>query len=260
MGSPVAYFLYMEILFENEHLLVLNKPAGILVHGDGKSSEPTVADWVLEHFADLRDIGEPMTVQGAGGAIVSIVRPGIVHRLDKDTSGCLVIAKTQESFGNLKSQFQEHTIQKTYHAFVYGVVKQESGRIDAPIGRSAKDFRRYTAGRGKRGTEREAVTLFNTLARFEDGLGDTFSLMSLSPLSGRTHQLRVHMQFLHHPIVSDSLYAPKKAPALGFTRQALHARSIVLTDVDGNRIEVMAPYPDDFKAALSAHVPELLDL
>src|SRR5690554_5302394 len=110
----------MEIIFENNNLLIINKPAGILVHSDGKSSDLTVADWVLEQYPDLRSVGEPMTVQGTGGNIVEVVRPGIVHRLDKDTSGCLVIAKTQESFLHLKAQFQDHTIQKTYHAFVYG--------------------------------------------------------------------------------------------------------------------------------------------
>lgn len=258
----MAVFLYgvsMNIIFENNNLLIVNKPAGMLVHGDGKSTEATVADWILEHYPALRDVGEPMTVQGTGGTIVPVIRPGIVHRLDKDTSGCLVIAKNQASFLQLKAQFQDHTIKKTYHAFVYGSVPKDAGRIDAPIGRSVNDFRRYTASRGKRGTVREAVTLYTTLGRFVVH-SEPCSFMALSPLSGRTHQLRVHMQFLHHPIVSDSLYAPKKSPALGFTRQALHARSIALTDVDGAGITATAPYPDDFLQALQAHLPHLLDL
>lgn len=249
----------MDIIFENDNLLIINKPAGILVHGDGKSTEPTVADWVLEQYPQLRDVGEPMTVQGAGGVVVAIARPGIVHRLDKDTSGCLVIAKNQASFVQVKAQFQDHTIQKTYHAFVYGNVKKDAGRIDAPIGRSANDFRRYTASRGKRGTVREAITTYTTLGRFTVH-HEAFSYMALSPLTGRTHQLRVHMQFVHHPIVSDGLYAAKKPQALGFVRQALHARSITLTDLSGSLITAIAPFPDDFKHAITAHIPAILDL
>ncbi len=251
--------VYMEIIFENENMLIINKPAGIMVHGDGKSAEPTVVDWVLEQYPHLRDVGEPMTVIGIGGVTVPIVRPGIVHRLDKDTSGALVIAKTPESFANLKQQFQNHTIQKTYHAFVYGNVKKDSDTIDASIGRSPNDFRRYTASRGKRGTVREAITKYQTIARFIDEQNEQFSLLAMSPLSGRTHQLRVHAQFIHHPIVSDSLYAPKKPQSLGFMRQALHARKIALQDIDGAQISAIAPYPADFVDALSRYVPSALD-
>lgn len=244
----------MEVIFENDNLLIINKPAGILVHGDGKSTEPTIADWILSQYPQLAGVGEPGTVMGTSGAIVSVSRPGIVHRLDKDTSGALVIAKTQEVFVHLKKQFQDHTVVKTYEAFVYGAPKKDSDIIDAPIGRSGKDFRRYTASRGKRGTIREAITIYNVRARFADEEGNQFSFLSMNPKTGRTHQLRVHAAFMHHPIVSDALYAPKQPQALGFTRQALHARSIALMDIDGTPITAIADYPTDFAQAISRYL------
>lgn len=244
----------MEIIFENDNLLIINKPAGILVHGDGKSKEPTVSDWVVSQYPHLANVGEPMTVMGTGGVVVPIVRPGIVHRLDKDTSGALVIAKTQAAFEHLKKQFQDHLVLKTYEAFVYGAPKKDRDTIDAPIGRSPNDFRRYTASRGKRGTIREATTIYSVRARFNDEQGEQFALLSMNPKTGRTHQLRVHAAFMHHPIVSDALYAPKKSKALGFDRQALHARMIELTGIDGTYIKALADYPTDFAHAISRYL------
>ncbi len=249
----------MQILLETNEYLVLNKPAGIPVHGDGKVHVPTVADWIQEKYPELKSIGEPMELSG-----VQVFRPGIVHRLDKDTTGCLLIAKTQEAFEYFKKQFQEHTIQKTYHCFVYGAIKGDNGVIDEPIGRSRGDVRRWTTGGSARGTIRDALTEYTVLSRIgvEEGKGSTevgtYSFVECRPKTGRTHQIRVHMKSINHAIVCDSLYADKRIesenriskPNLGFERLALHARNLVFSDMAGNRIEAEAPYPADFESAL----------
>ncbi|MGB0925332.1 MAG: RluA family pseudouridine synthase [Minisyncoccia bacterium] len=146
----------IEILFENKNLLIINKPSGLVVHGDGKTDESTVVDWVLEQYPNINGVGENMFVNNRDGQEVELNRPGIVHRIDRDTSGCLVIAKTQESFLDLKQKFKDREISKTYHALTYGWPKNESGFIDAPIGRSNKDFRMKQAGAHARGKLRDA--------------------------------------------------------------------------------------------------------
>jgi len=209
------------ILFENEDVLVIDKPAGLIVHGDGKMKEITLADLILEKFPELKDVGEPQILNG-----VSVLRPGIVHRLDKDTSGVLLIAKNQNAFSFLKKQFQDRLIQKTYEALVFGWPKQDKGIIDAPIARSSGDIRKWTAfPKGKRGQDREAITEYVVLKRFEEN-NLKVSLLELYPKTGRTHQLRVHLQYLGYPIVCDSLYAPKKIcfPEIG--RLALLAKRL----------------------------------
>jgi 23S rRNA pseudouridine1911/1915/1917 synthase len=257
----------MQILLETNEYMVINKPAGISVHGDGKVDVPTVADWILEKYPELADVGEPMEVQvGKEGAkfLKKILRPGIVHRLDKDTTGCLLIAKNQVVFEHFKKQFQDHTIQKTYHCFVYGAIKASSGVIDEPIGRSRGDIRRWTTGGAARGTIRDAVTEYTVLARLgvEEGKGSTdrgtYSLVECRPRTGRTHQIRVHMKSINHPILYDMLYAEKRIETgtdlpeynLGFERLALHAKSLCFTDPFGERIVISAPYPLDFEHAL----------
>lgn len=250
----------MHILLETNEYLVINKPAGLSVHGDGKVSVPTVADWILETYPELKSIGESMELSG-----IQVFRPGIVHRLDKDTTGCLLIAKTQEVFDHFKKQFQEHTMQKTYHCFVYGAIKADSGVIDEPIGRSRGDVRRWTTGGSARGTIRDALTEYTVLSRLgvEDGKGSTevgaYSFVECRPKTGRTHQIRVHMKSINYPIVSDMLYAEKRIERtngyfeanLGFERLALHAQKIIFSDLSGKKIEVTAPYPTDFEHALA---------
>ena len=137
---------------------------------------------------------------------------------------------------------------------MWGQFKEGSGIIDAPIARSSGDFRRWQAGRGTRGEERDALTKWEVLSLFEDEAGEAFSFLELAPKTGRTHQIRVHLKYLQRPIVSDALYAPTKRQALGFTRVALHARSIEFTDQKGENIRVEAPYPADFEAALATYI------
>jgi len=231
----------INILYEDEYVVVIDKPVGLVVHADGRTDEPTVVDWVQETYPEMNDVGEPLVLADAR----VIKRPGVVHRLDRETSGILVLAKTQESFLFLKKQFKQHTILKTYNAFVYGKMKEERGLISRPIGRSANDFRRWSAQRGARGKMREAVTEFSTLEVSKEA-----SFIEVRPKTGRTHQIRVHMKAINHPVVCDKLYAPKKDFLLGFSRLALHSRKIELMLPDGKQISVEAPFPTDFEEAL----------
>ena len=243
------------ILFENKNLLILNKPAGLVVHSDGKTVEPSLGDWILKNYPKIAGVGEPGKTPD--GKIVD--RPGIVHRLDRDTSGVIVVAKTQKSFEHLKNEFQTRGIQKTYNAFVWGIVKEDEGKIERPIGRSKNDFRKWSAERFARGELRDALTEYKVLKRHEEeGKADyhgRFTYIEAYPKTGRTHQIRVHFKAINHPVVGDSLYAPNRPvgqDGLGFERLALHARHIEFKDVDGKHIEAEAPLPADFKAALKA--------
>ena len=249
--------LEIPILYEDEDCLCIEKPAGISVHGDGKTPEYTVADWIIAHYPALANVGEPILVR-IGGQEITVPKPGIVHRLDKDTSGVMLIAKTAESYAFFKKQFQEHEIKKTYHCFVYGWPKEDTIEITDAIGRDAGNIRRWTTAKNARGMMREAATSITILKRFGDrayeGKGSTeegtFSFVEARPKTGRTHQIRVHLRAINHPIVSDTLYAPKREQALGFTRQALHARELALTLPSGKSLAVQAPYPADFEKAL----------
>jgi 23S rRNA pseudouridine1911/1915/1917 synthase len=247
----------VEILYEDDNCLFLNKPAGLSVHGDGKSDQYTLAHWVLENYPTLLAVGEPIKMQ-IGGEEIEVPKPGIVHRLDKDTSGVMLLAKTHEAYEFFKKQFQAHEITKIYHCFVYGWIKEDRQTIDSPIGRDSGNIRRWITGKLARGTIREAVTHITVLNRFGktlyEGKGSTeegtYSFVEARPKTGRTHQIRVHLRSINHPIVSDSLYAQKRDQALGFTRQALHARELTLAIPGGEMKTVVAPYPADFENAL----------
>jgi len=241
----------IKVLFEDKNILAIDKPAGIAVHGDEKSKEKTVADWILENYPKLKKVGEPSNTP----------RPGIVHRLDRETSGVLLIAKNQKTFELLKEQFKEHTIKKTYRAFVYGSVTDPrgslltSGRgvINVPIGRSPRDIRMWTAGRGAREPLREAITEYIVLDRFEDK-GEKYSYVEVYPKTGRTHQIRVHMRYINHPIVSDPLYRGEKEKVLGMKRSALHACSVSFHLSNGDVQTIESPLPADFKAVVKKYI------
>ncbi|HSE56907.1 MAG TPA: RluA family pseudouridine synthase [Candidatus Paceibacterota bacterium] len=240
----------MEILFEDNDVLLINKPAGLMVHSDGRNTEPTLVDWILEQYPSIAGIGEPLR-----RGDTAIDRPGIVHRLDRETSGALLLAKNQDSFLFFKSQFQNRTIQKKYHAFVWGHINNSPVTIDVPIGRNKGDFRKWHAGRGVRGETREAITILQTLHNFVDEQGEQFSFIEAHPKTGRTHQIRVHLKYIQRPIVCDSLYNESKPAALGFTRLALHAYQITFTLSSGEQKTVTAPYEPDFKATIAKYVP-----
>ena len=231
----------ISVLYEDGDVLVINKPAGLVAHADGKRTEPALTDWVESNYPASKGVGEPITLTNAG----VIERSGIVHRIDRETSGVMLIAKNQPAFLHLKKQFQDRKIEKIYHTFVWGEMKDDEGIINRPIGRSKRDFRQWSAQRGARGVMREAITYYKVITK-KGG----FSFVEVMPKTGRTHQIRVHFKAINHPIVSDSLYAPKKEKGLGFERLALHSYSIELGLLGGKQIKVEAPYPDDFKKAL----------
>ena len=243
------------ILYEDADVVVVNKPAGLVVHADGKTVEPALTDWVLENYPETKGVGEPTKL--SNGKMID--RSGIVHRLDRETSGVMVVAKNQKAFEFLKKQFQEREMEKTYRAFVYGEVKNEEGVIDRPIARSTSDFRKWTATRGRRGQERDAVTEYKVLERFKGAPfaakgaplnPESFSFLEVRPKTGRTHQIRVHLKAINYPVVCDKLYASKRECALGFSRLALHAFSLKFKLPSGKEMIVEAPYPEDFQNTL----------
>lgn len=237
------------IIFENEHLLVIDKPTGLLVHPDGKRDEYSLVDWILKNRPEMAGVGEPLKMEYKGEDLV-IDRPGIVHRLDRETSGVMILAKDQKTYEHLKSQFQDHTIRKEYIAIVSGYVEPR-GIINAPIGRHARDIRIWKAGRGARGVLRDAVTRYVTQKKLIDKAGNKYAVVTLLPETGRTHQLRVHMKLIQHPIIGDGLYAPKTVGMLGFNRTALHARKITFKDINNKEYSIEAELPADFKKILN---------
>lgn len=261
----------LKILYEDKNILAIDKPAGIAVHADAhtKSKEKTIADLVLEYDKSLEKVGEPMTVEYKG-EIIKIKRPGIVHRLDRETSGVLLIARNQKTFLLLKEQFQNHKIQKKYLTFVYGHVSDpkaslatgKRGVINVPIGRSPNDIRMWTAGRGAREPMRDAITEYVVLKRFSDisskslNQDNKFSYLEVYPKTGRTHQIRVHMRFINHPVVSDPLYRGNRDLALGMKRLALHANSITFRLSNGDIKTIESTIPSDFKKVIKEYLSE----
>lgn len=241
----------IKILYEDEYILALDKPTGLLVHTDGRSKEKTLVDWLNLNYPELSEVGEPQTLQN--GEVIK--RPGIVHRLDRDTSGIIIVAKTKEAHAYLKEQFQNKKIQKIYHAVVHGNFSEDKleGIIDKPIGRSASDFRKWSAEYGAKGELREAVTEYKVLAQNKD-----FAYLEASPKTGRTHQIRVHLKAISHPVVGDKLYGPKvnhesrimnyaKGTEVKLDRLMLHAVSIKLKLPDGTGINIESPLPHEFE-------------
>ncbi len=248
----------IKVLYEDSNILAIDKPSGLIVHPDGKTKEDSVTDWFVKKYPRAKNVGEK-----EGG----IIRPGVVHRLDKETSGVLLLAKNEKSYQFLKSQFQNREIKKTYIAIVSGNVKNDRGVINKPIGRSPKDFRRYLAGRGARGEMRDAVTQYRVLKRFtldpsdlkatspsqgrkNTKEGGKFTYLEVRPKTGRTHQIRVHMKYLNHPVICDSLYNPDNPTPKGITRMALHAQSVEFKNLKGDVVKVESPAPLQFKKVI----------
>ncbi|MGH7141664.1 MAG: RluA family pseudouridine synthase [Minisyncoccia bacterium] len=238
------------IIFEDESIVALDKPSGLLVHPatlpedrplgvdlkDGPlEGESTLADWLLQKFPMVEGVGE----EG---------RFGIVHRLDQGTSGVMITAKTQQAYVRLKKQFAHREVQKTYRAFVYGKVKNARGIIDKAIGRSSTGNRTAqlpALSHKLQAATRESRTTFKTLLR-----APAASYLELFPETGRTHQIRVHLSALQHPIIGDERYAPNREPILGFTRLALHALALSFSHpITGKEASFTAPLPPDFLAA-----------
>jgi len=234
----------IKIIAEDENYLVVDKPAGLAVHSDNFNQEPTLADWLIDNYPNLAQVGEPLKLPA--GRLV--LKPGLVHRLDKDTSGVMIIAKNQETFFFFKEQFQAHQTQKTYRAILEGELKlvaNELAVIDLPIGRSKKDPRRRVASPKAFGPLREAVTEYKLLENLSG-----FSYVEAYPKTGRTHQLRAHFKALNHPIVCDKLYSDKPLCPTPLARQALHALVLTINVPGGERMSFEAPIPADMASAL----------
>ncbi len=251
-GGQVNRHTYMEptVIFEDSDVLVLDKPAGLNVHGDGRTVEATLSEWILKNYPELKDVGEPFELKPNPKNIPLILRPGIVHRLDRDTSGVIVVAKTPEAFMYLKTAFKEHQVKKEYLALVYGHLDLDSGIIDTPIGKSKRDFRQREAGPMAGGVLREARTVWEVKQRLVDNAGHNYTLVHVRPETGRTHQIRAHMKSIGHAVACDSLYAHGRLCPPPLARHALHAARLTLTLPSGESKTFESPLPTDFTAAL----------
>lgn len=230
----------LDILYEDSDIIVVNKPAGMTTHPGAGRSSGTLVNALLAHTKELSLIGGPL-------------RAGIVHRLDKDTTGALVVAKNDQSSLNLSAQFKEHTAGRTYWALVWGAVNDLEGTIDLPIGRDIAHRKKISPRARKK---RKAVTHYRVLKRYP-----LLTLLELKLETGRTHQIRVHLNAINHPVVGDQLYGKRVVPPAmpkeaadaikSIKRQCLHARTLELTHpATGKRMEFASPLPEDFAEIL----------
>jgi len=218
-----------QILYEDSDLIVVNKPQGLVVHPAAGNWQGTLVNALLHHCGDLSGIN-------------GVIRPGIVHRIDKDTSGVLVVAKNDFAHTGLARQLKDHTINRIYVALVHGVMAEPAGVVDAPIGRHPVQ-RKKMAVVTKNG--KTAVTHYKVLERLPG-----YTLIEAKLETGRTHQIRVHLSYLGHPLAGDPLYGPKKNP-LDLAGQALHARLLGFDHPrSGEYMEFEAPLPDYFQQLL----------
>jgi 23S rRNA pseudouridine1911/1915/1917 synthase len=236
------------IIFENDDVLVINKPTGLRVHNDGFSTEDTVVDWFLRRVPTALGIGEVKVAKNG----TTIERSGVVHRLDIATSGIMILAKNQEAFLHLKNQFKNRLVKKEYRALVYGLMSERWGTIDRPIGRNARDFRKRSAERGSKGVIRDAITNWECVGKGEYN-SESYSYLKLMPKTGRMHQLRVHLKAIDRPIVCDTVYAGKRVEQsnnLGLTRLALHSQQLEITLPTGEIERFVAPLPQEMMEAV----------
>jgi 23S rRNA pseudouridine1911/1915/1917 synthase len=221
----------LDVVYEDSDVLVVNKPRGMVVHPAAGNWSGTLVNALLDHVDDL---------EGIGGEL----RPGIVHRLDKDTTGLLMVAKNEKAMAALQEQIREHTARRIYWALVHGNQMPEAGRVEAPIGRHPGD-RKKMAVNTKNG--RDAVTHFRVLERFK-----AYSLLECRLETGRTHQIRVHLSFIGHPVVGDAVYGTRKQH-LGMTGQALHAKKLgFYHPTTGEWREYEVDLPADMAAAIQS--------
>ncbi len=232
----------ISITYEDSALLVINKPSGLLTHPKNlKDQSESVVSWLIQKYPQIKGVGEDK------------LRPGIVHRLDKETSGLLVIAKTQAAFDYLKKLFQERKISKVYLALVYGHLKNRTGIIEAPLGKLGTH--QTTRTHGKRELkEKEAITEYKVADYYSPRkasqrgrlLTTNYSLLEVHPLTGRTNQIRVHLKSIGHPVVCDGIYGGRRLlcpPQLG--RLFLHAQKLSFTAPSGQALTLEADLPED---------------
>lgn len=217
----------LDIVYEDEHLLVVNKPAGLVVHPAPGNYTGTLVNALLAHCSNLSGIG-------------GVLKPGIVHRIDKGTSGLLVVAKTDDAHRRLAKQFKNKTTTRSYIALVKGIVQLDNGIIELPIGRSAKDRKKMAVNFVN---SKDALTRYKVIKRFKDS-----TLLELNLGTGRTHQIRVHMAYIGHPLLGDEKYGTRGL----IDRPALHAKTIgFVHPATGKRAEFTSPVPDDIKELIN---------
>ena len=229
----------LDVVYEDDYIIVINKPSGMVVHPAPGNYTGTLVNALLYHCKD--------SLSGIGG----VIRPGIVHRIDKDTSGLLVCAKCDEAHAFLSDEMKVHNIVREYHALVSGGFSDDTGTVNYPIGRHPTDRKKMAVIRDGSGSAREAVTHYEVVARYGQ-----VTHLKLVLETGRTHQIRVHMSYIGHPLLGDEVYAKNKTrfeqlhPTL-FDGQALHAARLTLTHPKtGERMVFETPLPDNFKRCL----------
>ncbi len=221
----------LAIIYEDRDIAVVNKPAGLITHPTEKITEHTLINGLLARYPEIANVGE------------NLARPGILHRLDKDTSGLIIVARNQAAFGFMKKQFLAKEIHKTYLAIVEGVPEKSTGSINYDIRPSTANRLKKVAVKKVTEAKTKAHRHAQTLYKVKEKLGDKFALLEVSPVTGRTHQIRVHLSAIGHPVVGDTLYGSKSHLA---KRQMLHAGSLVFTSPAGQRLSLSIPPPEDF--------------
>jgi len=237
-GDLIPEDIPLDIRFEDEHMIVLSKQAGLVVHPAEGNWTGTLVHALLAHSDTL-------------GTLQGDERPGIVHRLDKDTSGLMMVAKSDEAQVRLQEAIKIRSIDRRYLTLVHGWVAPDSGMIDAPLGRDQRERMKMTVSDSQ--TAKQSVTTFRVLERFEAGPGDDgFSLLECKLYTGRTHQIRVHMAYIHHACVGDQVYGQRRLKAdLGLERQFLHAYRLELTHpITGEELLFIDPPPEDLSSRL----------
>ena len=220
----------LDIVYEDDDVLVVNKPRGMVVHPAAGNYTGTLVNAVMYHC------------KGRLSSINGVIRPGIVHRIDKDTSGLLMIAKNYEAHKSLAAQLEKHTIKRSYQAIVYNNFTEDEGTVDAPIGRDPSNRLRQAVTYSN---SKEAYTTYRVLERF-----GRFTLIEAVLKTGRTHQIRVHMAYIKHPLLGDTVYGPKK-PLYGAQGQMLHAKTLGFVHPStGEYMEFDSELPEEFQTIL----------
>lgn len=243
---PVQFILEpnptLEITIVDEHpeFIIVHKAAGMIVHpGDGHMINDTLVNGLLARYPELASVGD------------SPLRPGIVHRLDKDVSGIMVVARTPEMFNHLKQQFQNRSVIKKYVALVHGVLSEPAGEITLSISRSQRDRKKMAAHTDASG--KSAHTLYSVVQQFQH-----YALVSVQILTGRTHQIRVHFNAIGHPVVGDTVYKPKKLKSrMLLDRIFLHAQELHFTTLDGKTVKYDLPLPDALQSIVDDLYPTI---
>lgn len=221
----------LDILYEDKDIILINKPKGMVVHPAAGHYSHTLVNGLMYHCRDQ--------LSGING----VMRPGIVHRIDMDTTGVLIACKNDRAHNSIAAQLKEHSITRRYQAIVHGVIKEDGGTINAPIGRHPTQRKRMSINYDK---GREAVTHYKVLKRFSH-----YTYVECRLETGRTHQIRVHMASIHHPLLGDQIYGPSRCPIPGLQGQTLHAGILgIIHPETGEKMEFCAPLPDYFEGLL----------